>query len=53
MVKKMAKFDGYELILETPEELQNFVRAFEKAKERDPKEIDDTIKRALTIAGII
>ncbi|WP_157721602.1 hypothetical protein [Thermococcus pacificus] len=52
-MRKMAKFDGYELILETPEELQNFVRAFEKAKERDPKEIDDTVRRALTIAGLI
>ncbi len=49
----MAKFDGYELILENPEELQNFVRAFEKAKERDPKEVEDTVKRALAIAGLI
>ncbi|AEK74031.1 MULTISPECIES: hypothetical protein [Thermococcus] len=49
----MAKFDGYELILETPEELQNFVKALEKAKERDPREVEDTVKRALAIVGII
>jgi len=52
-VREMAKFNGYELVLETPEELQNFVNAFEKAKERDPKEIEDTVKRALAIAGLI
>ncbi|WP_167905629.1 hypothetical protein [Thermococcus sp. CX2] len=52
-MREMAKFDGYELILETPEELQNFVSAFEKAKERDPKEVEDTVKRALAIAGLI
>jgi len=52
-VREMAKFDGYELILETPEELQNFVRAFEKAKERDPKEVEDTINKVLGLMGVL
>ena len=52
-MREMAKFNGYELVLETPEEIQNFVSALEKAKERDPKEVEDTVRRALAIAGII
>ena len=49
----MAKFDGYGLILETPEEFQNFVEAFEKARKRDHKKINKTVKRALAIAGLV
>ncbi|WP_157727143.1 hypothetical protein [Thermococcus siculi] len=48
----MAKFNGYELILETPEELQNLARAFEESKKRDPKKIERNIKRALEIPSI-
>jgi hypothetical protein len=49
----MAQFDGYELILEIPEELQNLVKAFENSMKRDPKKVEETVKIALTIIGSI
>jgi uncharacterized protein YdbL (DUF1318 family) len=47
----MAQFNGYELILETHEELQNLVEAIENSKKRDQKKVDEIVKIALTIAG--
>lgn len=48
----MAKFEGYILILETVEEVENFVKAIEASMKRSPDEIKKTVKRALEIGNI-
>jgi len=45
----MAQFNGYELVLETPEELQNLVNAIVNSGKRDEKKIKETVKIALDI----
>ena len=45
----MAENIGYALILETVEEFEALVRAFEKARQRDKRQIEETVKTALHI----
>ena len=48
----MSEFLGYGLILESIEELKNFIEAFEKATTRSSEIITDTVNRALAIIDL-
>jgi len=46
----MAKFQGYELVLETKGEVESLVRAIQAASKRDPNKVDKTVKLAKKFA---
>ena len=46
----MAKFQGYELVLESREEVESLVRAIKSASRRDPRKVDKTVRLAKKFA---